>query len=397
MWQEVWYDNVLAYFWWMCQVPLPASHIFLECLDPLHQWLIGSSQDGSHLYLPQHLAGFIAVEESLPRKVRENMTQKGRILCNKNIDMDGSSQGLGRCGRVLKCSDDLRIWRLWKFAAAHNTDICHLDLEPKDQDGVGGTTRGDQDVDLQNGSELVVVQETWHIRMGIFSSLLLWSRHVWHIRNQRRQGRASTSLSWTKLFPPVVWWCSSMATQVWFANQLSDQGESGHSNRSWLACRNLKKRINSCLRGFLSGKLSSWTIQIEWNCPSHCCAHFILREGFVQFGHLLKRCGAVFGRHWQDHDCQCYCHSAYQMWIHLGGKGQVLRCFQIVFQKKLKSNSGVKCNLSPKPRPTFSGRSSCLSTFLPWVESRPQASSAWFSASPRSMMRSDVGGGKWWR
>ena len=45
-----------------------------ECLDPLHQWLIGSSQDGSHLYLPQHLAGFIAVEESLPRKVRENMT-----------------------------------------------------------------------------------------------------------------------------------------------------------------------------------------------------------------------------------------------------------------------------------------------------------------------------------
>lgn len=72
--------------------------------------------------------------------------------------MDGSSQGLGRCGRLLKCSDDLRIWRLWKFAAA-------LDLEPKDQDGVGGTTRGDQDVDLQNGSELVVVQETWHIRM----------------------------------------------------------------------------------------------------------------------------------------------------------------------------------------------------------------------------------------
>lgn len=72
--------------------------------------------------------------------------------------MDGSSQGLGR-------SDDLRIWSFSKFAAAQNTDICDLDLEPKDQDGVGGTTRGDQDVDLQNGSELVVVQETWHIRM----------------------------------------------------------------------------------------------------------------------------------------------------------------------------------------------------------------------------------------
>lgn len=111
----------------MCQVPLPASHDFGVFGPPSS--VIGSSQDGSHLYLPQHLAGFIAVEESLLRKVRENMTQKGRNLCNKNIDMDGSSQGLGRCGRLLKCSDDLRIWRLWKFAAAQNTDICDLDLE----------------------------------------------------------------------------------------------------------------------------------------------------------------------------------------------------------------------------------------------------------------------------
>ncbi len=135
-----------------------------DSLDPLHQWLIGSSQDGSHLYLPQHLAGFIAVEGSCYRKYGKNDSKSQEFTQNISIWMR------------------IRAWKVWAWAnfshdswpldletlevwCGANADICELDLEPKDQDGVGGTTRGDQDVDLQNGWELVVVQETWHIRM----------------------------------------------------------------------------------------------------------------------------------------------------------------------------------------------------------------------------------------
>ena len=178
----------------------------------------------------------------LLRKVYETKWLKKPGIYTRHFDMDESKglEGVG-VGKLFSWPLELETLEVWCGA---NADICELDLEPKDQDGVGGTTRGDQDVDLQNGSELVVVQETWHIRMWFYNldaqliaaptQTCMAHREPIVPRKSKHQFKLDETISSSGLV--MLFYGDSGVVY-----QLSDQGESGHS--IWPAHRNLKIEV----------------------------------------------------------------------------------------------------------------------------------------------------------